>query len=448
MTAPVAPPKASGATWIFGLVMVALVVVVVVLSQDDEQNRRPLDPFSTGRDGLAGVRLLIEEIGGDVSTDVATPDTQQVAILASDVYDDIWAEFEGREDQTAQRYEPVLDWVSNGGILITGVDVPGGPTTSLTGVEDDTNVDDISVPRVIERGRCGDGVADGVDTVEVRTPQRAMFNTTDQTCFGDASAAFVVVRQLGRGEIVRIGTISALTNQSLDEQDNAALAARLMHLGPGSSVAFLSGPEGSSAGLGPLTGPSSSGEGDTPSEQRSPINDEGNPVGAVDDTLVDLIAPRVWAMLVGLIAAVVLYALARGRRLGKPVTEPLPIELPSSSFVDAVGRLYGRVGGSRERTSERLRQDFVNTMAPKVGLASDCSRSELVVRLDPHGERHLERLLLGEVPADDDGVQGLAFGLNECRLAYEELAVSAVRKADRYDLQPTTTSDQTGIPNP
>ena len=444
MTAPVAAPKTSAATWLFGLVMIVLIVVVIVLSQDDDQNRRALDPFGTGPDGLAALRLLIEESGGDVSTDVSTPERQQVAILASDVYDDVFADFEGRDDQTAQRYEPVLDWVSDGGILITGVDVPGGPTTSLAGVDADADFEDLTVPTALARGRCGDGVADGVNTVEVRTPERATFNTTDQTCFGDVSSALVVVRQLGRGEIVRIGTISAFTNQSLDEHDNAALAARLMHLRPDSTVAFLSGPEGGGAGLGSLAGPSSE-DGGTFSEERSPINDEGNPVGAGDETLIDLIAPRVWAMFVGLTGAVVLYALARGRRLGQPVSEPLPIELPSSSFVDAVGRLYGRVGGARERTSERLRQDFVTTMAPRVGLSSDCSRAELAALLDPHGERNLQKLLLGEVPSGDDAVQDLAFGLNECRLAYEELKISPTTSVDRYDLHPTTTSDQTGI---
>lgn len=406
MTAP-AENSTSAMTWVAAMGLIALVVVVLVFGQDDDTNQRALDPRSTGRDGLKALRLLIDESGGSASLDVSEPsDEHDVAILATNAYVDVWAELQDRDDQTEELFAPILAWVEQGGVLVTGVDVPGGPATTFDqelSDEDFESADLFGAVTVVARQTCTDRIADGVGSIEVRSFERAEVGAGDTSCYGSSEVALVVQRGLGSGQIIRVGTFSAFTNQSLDEQDNAALAARLLDLSQDRRIAFLSGPDGS--------GPSPFG---------GPLNEDGRPVGGGDQTLVDLVPSKVWAMLAGLAVAAVLYALASGRRLGRPVLEPLPIELPSSSYVEAVGRLYGRVGGSRERTSRRLRQDFVASMAPRVGLPSSCSYEQLASALDPDADSGLHALLLRPEPSTEEGVQNLARELNEARLFYEQ----------------------------
>ena len=65
---------------------------------------------------------------------------------------------------------------------------------------------------------------------------------------------------------------------------------------------------------------------------------------------IDAFPPMLWAGILLSIAVALLFALARGRRLGPPIAEPLPVLVPSAEVVTGRGRLYARVRGPEAMT--------------------------------------------------------------------------------------------------
>lgn len=393
MTAVSTRSRSSPLLWIGLAVIAALTVLLAFAGRDDPSIGGVADPEGTGRQGLGALRLLIEESGGTVELDVGTPAaTIDVAVLATRAYEDFLAEVEGRESRTEENFGPVLEWVEGGGTLVTSVDVPGGPLSGTARFDDDT--------ARVGRGECTVGFVEGVERIRPLDYLAVLVEDGDRSCFGTDDQAILVVRDVGAGRIVRLASMGPFFNRALDDDDNAALAARVLGLGDGRSVAFLGGPE---QGIGRFDGP---------------VNDDGEPVGAGDDRLLDLVPRRVVAMIVGLAAAFLLYALARGRRLGSPVVEPLPIELPSSSYVEALGRLYLRAEDPRQRTAALLRKDFRTTSARRIGMSASAPTDELARALAlTSGEtvESLYGLLDGRQPQTGEALIGLARRLNEER---------------------------------
>jgi hypothetical protein len=61
------------------------------------------------------------------------------------------------------------------------------------------------------------------------------------------------------------------------------------------------------------------------------------------DPLLAAFPEQLWVALLLVAAAAVVLALARGRRLGPPVAEPLPVLVPAAEAVLGRGRLYRRI---------------------------------------------------------------------------------------------------------
>ena len=112
---------------LFGLVIVAIVVVIAFVGQDDAAVGGPGDPDGTGPDGLLALRLLIEETGGSTIRNIGLPpDEVDVALLVFAPVPPITIQ----DIQTAPPepdWGPLIAWVESGGVLITSVDVDGGP---------------------------------------------------------------------------------------------------------------------------------------------------------------------------------------------------------------------------------------------------------------------------------------------------------------------------------
>ncbi len=393
MTGTTASTRSNVVVWIGIALIAAIVLLVAFAGQDDATVGSTGDPNGTGRTGLLALRLFVDEAGGVADPSVSYPDaSHDVAIVALPLYVDILAQFdESAEDTTDEIVQPILDWVEDGGVLITGVDIAGAPEPAFAFIDDDTNV---------ALGECS------IDRLEQLTEVRALphapieIGSGDQGCFGSGSEALVVERSMGAGSIVRLATSDLMYNQSLDDADNAAMMARLIRLGPGRSVAFLTGP-GLLGGTGTV-----------------PVNEDGDPVGAGDGGVFDLVPNTVIALLVGLGGSFLIYALSRGRRLGSPVEEPQPIELPSSSYTEAVGRLFARTEQSAARSGAVLRHEFRTAMARRVGLGAEATGEDLARALAiPTGmdEATLLHLLDGPPPADDDALVALANDLATAR---------------------------------
>lgn len=380
--------KASPALWIGMLIVAAGIVLLAFVGDDENTLGGRNDPNGFGREGLAGLRVMIERSGGVVDSDATSLEGNDVAILARNTFE-VAVAFGASEESV---YGPMLDWVRDGGTLITAVPVPGGPRLAFSSDSSEQ----------IDRNVCTIDRLAGVNSVAtIDGYSRVVVEPGDRSCFGDDQEALVVSRPLGAGTIIRVGEFEPFVNQVIDELDNGALAARLVRMGAAPAVAFLQNPDPAIVAGG-----------------GGPVNEDGTPVGQGDATLLDLIPRRVLALILGLAASLLLYVLARGRRLGEPVEEPLPIELPSSSYTEAVGRLYERAADPRGRSASILRHDFRATAARRVGLPANAPTKdlagalELTTGVDP---KELTELLDGAPPTRDDELVVLASTLADHR---------------------------------
>lgn len=416
-------PRTNPILWILVIAIVGAVVAIGFFSQDSEFDLGGFaDPEGVGPEGLLAYRILIEETGGTVVVDAEFPTREtDVAILATPPFPPLFA-VEGEE--FVESWVPMLEWVSNGGTLITSVDVATGPTLSTEFLEVDT----------VDRGTCTIDKLAGINQIRTLEYTPVEVEDGDRTCFGDASDSVVSIREIGQGTVVRLATIAPLLNRSLDDADNGALASRLANLEDQPTVAFLPeapvlfipaddvtsadiDPEDDGTANGDLVARDSNGD-PVPFNETEivPLDEDGNPVGAGTQTLWQLIELRVKVFFVGLVLAAVLLAAAVGRRLGMPVAEELPIEIPSASYVEAVGRLYARTPGSRARSAEILRNDLRTNLARRVGMAPNATARELAMALGGAAAHDdLARVLDGPEPKSDDELVQLAQDLVEIR---------------------------------
>lgn len=257
----------------------------------------PLDPRSDAPLGTSALVTLIERLGSDVELSVGLPGPDDdVALLLEDRLDD-------------QQAQGVADWVARGGrLVVTDPSSRFTPPLASRGIES-------LIAEPVERGACTISALDGVGSVEAGNAVRYEVAGADALCLADQSAAFVVARSSGAGDVVSVGGAAALTNELLDERDNAVLAAGLLAPVPGTTVRFVEPPV---------------------------------PAGGGQKSLAELVPPGVRRGLVQLGIAFVLYALWRATRLGQPVREEQPVRIAGSELVSAVGRLLARTGASPE----------------------------------------------------------------------------------------------------
>ncbi|WP_374968894.1 DUF4350 domain-containing protein [Terrabacter sp. BE26] len=200
------------------------------------------------------------------------------------------------------------------------------------------------------------------------------------------SGAVVVLPARDRApETVVLGSARAVSNGEVLTDAHAALALRA--LGPSEHLLWYV------PGLSDLDAPDPSGE---------PVADPGRGVPV-------WLGPVAWL----LAAAVIAFALARGRRLGRLVVEPLPVVVRASETTEARGRLYHRAAdrpfaarvlrvGSRTRLADRL---GLPPTTPVVALVEAVTRASGVPR------SHVERLLDGPDPTTDRDLLLLSQGL-------------------------------------
>lgn len=293
----------------------AAVLLAAVAGGRPGRDGPPLDPHSDGPLGTSALVTLLDELGADVDLAVGLPDDQDdVALLLQDRLD---------EEQTAE----LEDWVAGGGTLV--VTDPGSPLTPPLAEPE-------LVPGTdpVEPGRCSiDALAD-IGEVDGGAAVRYDTSEGDATCFDDADrGAYVVAYELGEGDVVAIGGAAFVTNDLLDEADNAVLAATLLVPEGSGHVRFVEPPV---------------------------------PAGGGEKTLTDLVPPGVKRALAQLGVAFVLFALWRAIRLGQPVPEGQPVEVAGSELVSAIGRLLSRSRGAGE-AAETVRSALRRRLRARLG---------------------------------------------------------------------------------
>lgn len=300
--------------------------VVVLLLTGAPNPTLPLSPRSTAPEGTRGLVLFLEELGAEVevSRERPVPGDDVALILADDLGE--------------SRRSEVRSWVRDGGVLV--VADPGSPLAAPVAGE---QFADFSFS-LVDRGECDVSPFAGAETIDVSgtftldAPSQ-LFEVGDDAegCFGDGDEALVVVQDRAGGTVVSVGDADLFTNQNLDEDDNAVIAAALLASTEETTVRVLEAPF---------------------QERRT--------------TLFDLIPDNVVRAFIQVVIAFGLYALWRARRLGRPVAEPQPVEVAGSELVAAVGGLL-EVSDAPERAAHLLRADLRRDIGVRFGVAPGTS---------------------------------------------------------------------------
>lgn len=228
---------------------------------------------------------------------------------------------------------------------------------------------------------CGDPAA--VAAADVRLGGLGYDSTDGRAvrCYGGG------LLRLPDQDLVLLGSATALANERLGGDGNAELGLQL--LGSGTEVRWL-----------------------VPDPARPPLGDRP----AKD--LGDLLPPWVHATELWLVVVLLLLVGWRGRRLGRVVSEPLPVVVRSAEAVEGRGRLY-RAAGARDTAGEALRAGARDRIAARLTLQRGADPSALVERVAERTGRSpadVHALLYGPPPADDPALVRLARALDALAL--------------------------------
>lgn len=368
---------------VLGMVVLAAAALIVVLTV----RATPREPFSvedTSPAGFAAVARLAESYGAEVRTesssrlgdpDAAEPaDTYLVAVPSRLSDEELGAlEERARAGATVILAEPYASstWEAGDREL---ADTPASPTHPGA-----CDIDDLA-----ELGP--------IDTA-FSLPWPVLHG--ERRCFGDGDLSHVSERSAGAGTVVTLSDPWLWANARLQPAkesggqplDNGAMAMRLMRVGSGVRIVAVA-PDGA-----------------TPS------------VGGAREPLELLPLPVKLALAQGLVALVV-YLWWRGRRLGRPVSEHLPVEIAASELVVAVGDLLRR-RGSAGQAAAAMRHDARRELSSRLGVPPGAPLDQLVDRVAARTGRPpdaVRSVLSDPVPPRDEDLVRLAHDLDSIRL--------------------------------
>lgn len=312
------------ALWMAALVAGCALVVGLATGDPRGSDRGP--------GGFHALREYLRAMGAEVRRADLPPDAGEATyVLLADLRD-------------TEAAEKVLDWVAGGGRLVLAD--PLSEIARALGLQAEAVADPLlAQTRVLVAG-CAALAGAGSAEVSVSVQEPALSVPEDaEGCFPVQEGSFVVLIGHGEGHVAVLAGPSALTNRYLRAQDNAVLAYRL--LGGLESVVF--GPPIDPAGIAPA-GPW-----------------ETLPSGARSALAV-------------LVVALVVFALVRGRRFGRPVVDEPVSPIPSSQLVRAMAGLY-QSAGAAGYAGELLRDGARRRVARRLGLPPAASDDALATAL-------------------------------------------------------------------
>jgi hypothetical protein len=352
------------------LVLLAAVAIGVARSQGPQAR---LDPRSADPDGGRALATLLGDRG--VRVDRVTDPTSVATVLSS----------------TTAVLIPILGLLGDSAARAVGDASQGSvvlidpPEDLLGAVTADIRSSSSTAIRVRPAG-CDEPAAVAAGDVLIGGGRYESDSGT--RCYGgDGDAAPMVVgRTRGGARLVVLGTGTMLTNDRLDEDGNAALGLNLLG-GDGSATELR--------WLVPAPGTASAGE-------------------STSSILPDWVLPAALQLLL----AGLLVALWRGRRLGPPVVEPLPVVVRAAETVEGRSRLYRRAQ-ARERAAQALRSGALARMVPRLGIdasgGGEPSPEAVVAAVASRSGRSdaaVHAVLFGPPPTDDTSLVALADSLD------------------------------------
>lgn len=268
--------------------------------------------------------------------------------------------------------EAVLDWVEEGGRLVLAdpaspiageLDVEPQPAFPGMLGEPERVPPDCAVPEIA-----------GVGEIAARAA-RLLPETADRPsvgCFPGSEGAHLRVMPHGDGRVLLLADRSPLTNELLDEADNALFALRLLDADAGPVVFGLPRPA------------------DAPGSSLPQLLPAGAPAAGL-----------------GLAVALLVFLLARGRRLGLSPEEAMVSPVPADALVTAAAALF-RNAGDRAHAAALLRRGTARRVRRRLGLPAHTEPTTVARHAHRAGMEHAEWLLAGEPPGDDDALIRLA----------------------------------------
>lgn len=351
--------------WLGPVLAVVVLVVAGLLTLQPPDTGEPYDPESTGATGLRGLLEVLRELDVVVTvTDdieaAATADTVLVPPSSwplQDVYD------------LARRGPRVVAQVPPSPEAIPSPLGVGG--IGLVALEPDCEL--------------------LADVRTLRTSQWPGYQPEAGTevleqCIVRDGAAWLNRVPLGAGELVSLSTMAPLVNERLVDSDAGLAGVRLLAPSGREAVTVLTAPPG------------------TP-----------------PPTLVDLLDRRWFDAAWLTLAVLAALALARGRRLGRPVDEQLPVRVPSGELARAIGDLRHRAGHDA-RAARELRARTLAHCRRRMGLPPSTDARTTLDELRAHGVAvppGVASALTGPLPEDAEGLVATARGLAELRASLQ-----------------------------
>lgn len=346
-------------------VIVALLATALVLGIISSQNRRGyLDPQGVDHTGAGAVVALLGDLGVEVTEARRTREVVRAA---------------GPESTVLITVPDLLQADQIDELLGTRADlVLVAPTIVLTDFAPELSIAEGDLPgssdpdcELPEAERAGSARLGGEYTG----------GAAASTCYGGA----LVVTTLDDGQrLVVLGTSDPLTNRYLDDDGNAALVLGL--LGHHADLIWY----------------------------RPVPETEGAEATPLSELLPDWVAPVAWQLFV----AALLAAWWRGRRLGRVVTEPLPVIVRAAETTEGRARLYRR-GRARDHAAATLREAAAVRLRQRLGLPVDVgvtALSEAVATRTGRRTEQVAALLGGAEPPDDAALVRLADELDSLEM--------------------------------
>lgn len=353
------------------IVLAVLVVALAVLGVLQRTTGGTLDPRSYSQGGARGVATVLAELGVPTTVVGDVPELAAQAGPGSNVVLANPGAF------TTQERERVGDIVRDAGASLLVVSAVPADLEALRievevlGVKDTDRREPACDAPAAERA--GNARTGGV----VYDMPRGSTG-----CYPVDGASSLLLLPADR--VALLGAPDVLTNKHAAQDGNAALALGLL----------AEAPDGAAVDQVVWV---------VPRPDRAVL---GSPERTIGELVPDAIT---WgALQVGI--AVVLLALWRARRLGRVVTEPLPIVVRAAEAVEGRGRLY-QAAGARAEAAEALRSGARARLGRRLQVPPETGPEGLVdvasARLGQDPQR-VEALLYGAAPQDDEGLVRLA----------------------------------------
>ena len=342
----------------FVVVAVGIAAAVLIAGGGGNDTGRSYDPTSTSSNGTKALVDTLRELDVDVTVAPGAPTPATTALLVL---------VDGMND--AQR-QAISSWVDAGGTLVladrdSALNPYRSARPTILGL----------VQRDLPR-HCDVSALQQVSHVLV--PGAALLKPRPPAvgCFTSGADSWLVTEPQGRGNLVVLGGADPFTNDTLGKADNGLLAVTLLAPTRTAHVQVL-----------PLPAP-----------------------GGGHKTLTDLVATNVKLALAQLLLAFVVYALWRARRLGRPLVEAQPVEIPGSELVAAVGRLFQRAH-TRGRAAQLLRDGARRSMAGRLGLPPDAAVDDVAAAAAARTGQSVDEVravLAGPEPSDERALVAVA----------------------------------------